>query len=49
MSRFSARLADGQTVDGALGTHGWAMVVTDGRIVGVSGSTPEGSACPSGS
>jgi len=37
MARFSARLADGRTVEGALAAGGWAVVVADGRIVGVSG------------
>ena len=37
MARFSARLADGRTVEGPLGAGGWAVVVADGRIVGVSG------------
>jgi hypothetical protein len=46
MAGFSARLADGRTVDGALGAHGWAMVVTDGRIVGVSGFDAQGQGVP---
>jgi hypothetical protein len=46
MARYSARLADGRTVDGALGAHGWAMVVTDGRIVGVSGFDAQGFGVP---
>ena len=46
MARYSARLADGRTVDGALGPHGWAMVVTDGHIVGVSGFDAQGHGVP---
>ena len=46
MARYSARLADGRTVDGALGAHGWAMVVTDGRMVGVSGFDAQGHGVP---
>lgn len=37
MTRFVAHLADGRTVEGPIGAHGWAVVVADGRIVGVSG------------
>lgn len=46
MARFSARLADGRAVDGSLGTDGWAMVVADGRIVGVSGIDRQGLPVP---
>lgn len=46
MARFSARLADGRALDGDLGAHGWAMVVTDGRIIGVSGSDAKGQGVP---
>lgn len=46
MARFVARLADGRTVEGALGAHGWALVVTDGRLVGVSGVDGQGHPVP---
>lgn len=46
MARFVARLADGRTVEGDLGAHGWALVVTDGRIAGVSGIDTRGLPVP---
>jgi hypothetical protein len=46
MARYAARLADGRTVEGALGAHGWAVVVTDGRMVGVSGFDAQGLGVP---
>jgi hypothetical protein len=46
MARYSARLADGRTIDGVLGAHGWAVVVTDGRMVGVSGFDAQGLGVP---
>jgi hypothetical protein len=46
MARYSARLADGRTVEGSLGAGGWAVVVADSRIVGVSGVDAQGLAVP---
>jgi len=46
MARYSARLADGRKVDGALATGGWAVVVVDGRIAGVSGIDVRGLPVP---
>ncbi len=46
MTRFVAHLTDGRTVEGSLGAHGWAVVVADGRIVGVSGIDVRGLAVP---
>ena len=46
MARFSARLADGRTTTGAMSADGWALVVADGRIVGVSGIDTHGRSVP---
>lgn len=46
IARFSVRLADDRTIEGAMGAHGWALVVADGPIVGVSGIDPEGQPVP---
>ena len=46
MARFSARLADGRTVEGPLSSEGWAMVVADSRVAGVSGVDVQGLPVP---
>ena len=46
MARYSARLADDRTVEGRLSADGWAMVVADSRIVGVSGVDARGLPVP---
>jgi hypothetical protein len=46
MTRFVAHLDDGRTVEGSIGAHGWAVVVADGRIVGVSGIDVRGLPVP---
>lgn len=44
LARFSARLADGRTVNASIGIDGWGLVASDGRIVGVSGVDTQGRA-----
>jgi hypothetical protein len=46
MTRFVGHLADGRSVEGSIGAHGWAVVVADGRIVGVSGIDVRGLPVP---
>ena len=46
MARYSARLADGRTVDGSLGAGGWAVVVAGSPVVGVSGIDARGFPVP---
>ena len=46
MARYSARLADGRIVEGSLSAGGWAVVVADSRIVGVSGIDTQGHPVP---
>lgn len=46
MTRYSAHLADGRTIEGTLGAGGWALVVADGRIVGLSGIDARGHSVP---
>lgn len=44
LARFSARLADGRTVNASIGIDGWGLVASDGRIVGVGGTDTQGRA-----
>ena len=46
MVRFSAHLADGQTIEGPLAAYGWGVVVAESRIVGVSGVDARGLPVP---
>ena len=46
LARFSARLADGRTVNASTGIDGWGLVASDGRIVGVRGDDTQGGAVP---
>ena len=46
IARFTARLADGRTVTPSIGIDGWALVVSAGTVVAVSGIDTQGRAVP---
>jgi hypothetical protein len=46
VARFSARLADGRVVPASIGTDGWGLVASDGRIVAVNGTDTKGRSVP---
>ena len=46
VARLTARLADGRMVPASIGTDGWGLVASDGRVVALSGVDTQGRSIP---